>query len=287
MPEEALSNPRLISYLVEKLSNMVTSIVDTHAHLDMAPFDQDRNEVISRAKLAGVSTIITVGIDIGSSRQAVKLADKYQHIWATTGFHPHEASRVNQEQIDELAVIANHPKIVAIGEIGLDFYRNRSPKEQQFQALEWQLELADKLNLPVIIHSRQADREMLAVLRNWLSSRTQNNKKAVGVIHCFNSDLDIAKKYINMGFYIAFGAYISYPASQHLRTVIRGIPPGRLLLETDCPYLPPQQHRGKRNEPSYLSLTLGIVAEARRTSPDKVATETTQNAYHLFDLNSH
>jgi len=265
---------------------MTISIVDTHAHLDMAPFNQDRNEVISRAKSAGVETIITVGIDLESSRQAIKLADNYPHIWATVGFHPHDASRVNQEHINELAKIAEHPKVVAIGETGLDFYRNRSPREQQFQALEWQLELAAKSNLPVIIHSRQADREMLAVLRSWLSPRTTDNKRAVGVIHCFNSDLDIAKKYIDLGFYIAFGAYISYPASEHLRSVIRGIPPGRLLLETDCPYLPPQQYRGKRNEPSYLPLTLEIVADARRTSMDKVAMETTQNAYNLFNLHT-
>jgi TatD DNase family protein len=263
---------------------MTISIVDTHAHLDMAPFNTDREDVISRAKSAGVSTIITVGVDLDSSRQAIKLADSYSGVWATTGFHPHEASRVNKEQITELAKIADHPRVVAIGEIGLDFYRNRSPKEAQFQALKWQLELADRVSLPVIIHSRQADREMQTTLHHWLSSRKVEDQRPVGVIHCFNNDLDIAREYIDMGFYIAFGAYIGYPASQHLRTVISKIPSDRLLLETDCPFLPPQQHRGKRNEPSYLPLTLGVVVEARKTSPDQVALETKQNAYKLFNL---
>jgi TatD DNase family protein len=263
---------------------MTLSIVDTHAHLDMAPFDKDREGVIARAKSIGVHTVITVGIDLDSSRQAVKLADSYPDVWATTGFHPHDASRVKKEHITELAKIADHPRVVAIGEIGLDFYRNRSPKEAQFQALKWQLELADQVNLPVIIHSRQADKEIQTTLRQWLSSRKIEHQKPAGVIHCFNNDLDIALEYISMGFYIAFGAYIGYPASQHLRIVVSKIPSDRLLLETDCPFLPPQQHRGKRNEPSYLPLTLGIVAEARKTSPEQIALETTQNAYNLFNL---
>ncbi len=265
---------------------MTISIVDSHAHLDMAPFNNDRSVVISRAKSAGVTTIINVGIDLDSSRQAIKLAEEHPHIWATVGFHPHEARLVKKADITELAKMAGHPKVVAIGEIGLDFYRNRSPRESQFQAFDWQLELADQLNLPVVIHSRQADIETQTTLNRWLSSRTMNPEKPAGVIHCFNSDLDIAYKYIDMGFYLAFGAYIGYPASQHLKYVVSEIPPDRLLLETDCPFLPPQQYRSKRNEPSYLRLTLGLMADARKTTQEKLAEETTYNAYKLFNIPS-
>ncbi len=261
---------------------MKLSIVDTHAHLDMAPFDKDRAEVISSAKNAGVSTIITVGTDLESSRKAIGIAENYSGVLATVGFHPHEAARLKRETIVKLAEVANHPRVVAIGEIGLDFYRNRAPRTLQLQALKWQLELAAEINLPVIIHSRQAKKDMLTLLHDWTSSYKQQSGQPRGVIHCFSDDVETAQRYLDMGFFISFGAYIGYPSSGHLNNVIRSIPPDRLVIETDSPFLPPQSYRGKRNEPTYLPLTATVLAEIRQVSLETIAKDTTQNAYHLF-----
>jgi len=258
------------------------SMIDTHAHLDMAPFDRDRTEVIARARDAGVSMIITVGTDLESSRKAVNLAEKYPEVLATAGFHPHEAARVKKVDMANLAEIAKHPSVVAIGEIGLDFYGNRAPRETQLQALQWQLELAERLDLPVIIHCRQAEQDMLPVLHNWASSDKRPDGQPRGVIHCFSGDIETAQQYLDMGFFISFGAYIGYPSSLHLGNVIRSIPQDRLVVETDCPFLPPQGQRGKRNEPVYLPLTVGVLAKIREVSPETAAKETTRNAHHLF-----
>jgi len=261
---------------------MKLSIVDTHAHLDMATFNKDRTEVIVRALDAGISTIITVGIDLVSSRKAIKLAENHAEVLATVGFHPHEASGVREADIANLAKVANHPRVVAIGEVGLDFYRNYSPREAQLQVLKWQLELAVKLDLPVIIHCRQAEKDMLTLLRDWSSSHKRPNGQPRGVIHCFSGDIDTARQYLDMGFFISVGAYIGYPSSHRIHNVIKSIPQDRLMVETDSPFLPPRSHRGKRNEPAYLPLTVGLLAEIRQVSPETVARETTQNAHHLF-----
>lgn len=260
---------------------MKPSTVDVHAHLDMAHFNEDRAEVISRALDAGVSTIITVGIDLESSRRAIKLAESYPEVLATVGFHPHGAIRVTEADVANLAKIADHPRVVAIGEAGLDFYRNKSPREAQLQVLKWQLELAAELNLPIVIHCRQAEKDMLALLHDWTSNK-HSNEQPRGVIHCFSGDIDTARQYLGMGFFISVGAYIGYPSSLHTHNAIRSIPKDRLLVETDSPFLPPQSYRGKRNEPAYLPLTVGLLAEIRQVSPETVARETTQNARQLF-----
>jgi len=261
---------------------MKLSIVDTHAHLDMAPFNKDRNEVIARALDSGVGTIVTVGIDLESSQRAIELAESHSEVLAAVGFHPNDAAGVRESDIDNLAGIANHSRVVAIGETGLDFYRDKSPREVQLRVLKWQLELAVKLDLPVIIHCRQADRDMLALLRNWTSSHKRPGGKPVGVIHCFSGDIDTARQYLDMGFFISLGAYIGYPSLIHMRSVIKSLPPDRLVVETDSPFLPPQSHRGKRNEPAYLPLTVRLLADIRQVSPETIARETTRNARYLF-----
>jgi len=258
------------------------SIVDTHAHLDMARFGKDRAEVIDRALDSGVSTIVTVGIDLESSRKAIRLAESYSGVLAAVGFHPHEAAGVTEADIDDLARIADLPRVVAIGEAGLDFYRNRSPREAQLQVLEWQLGLAVELDLPVVIHCRQAENDMLPLLRNWTANHRQPGRLSTGVIHCFSGDVDLARQYLDMGFHISFGAYIGYPSSRHLHSVIRSIPQDRLVVETDSPFLPPQSHRGKRNEPAYITLTVQLLADIRQVPPETLARETTQNAHQLF-----
>jgi TatD DNase family protein len=263
---------------------MELSIVDIHAHLDMDSFNRDRTEVIARALEVGVSTIITVGTDLESSKNAIRLAESHAEVLASVGFDPHEASKVKKEDIADLAKMAQHPRVVAIGEIGLDFYRNYSSREAQLQVLEWQLGLATRLDLPVVIHCRQAEKDMLTLLRDWTSSHNAPKGQPRGVIHCFSGDIGTAQQYLDMGFFISLGAYIGYPSSRHIYDVIRAIPRDRLVLETDSPFLPPQAHRGQRNEPSYLPLTAGLLAEIRGVSPETIARETTRNARHLFRI---
>ncbi|MBI2287749.1 MAG: TatD family hydrolase [Chloroflexi bacterium] len=257
-------------------------IVDTHAHLDMDAFAKDRPEAIARALKAGVAMMITVGTSLESSKKAIELAEKYPEILATVGIHPHDVAGVDKTYIARLAEIASHPRVVAIGEVGLDFYRNYSPHEAQLQALKWQLDLAAKLQLPVIIHCRQAEKDMLKLLHDWVSSRKSPQEESPGVIHCFSGNSDTAHQYLDMGFYLSLGAYIGYTASQSWHHVIREIPADRLLVETDCPFLPPPSYRGQRNEPSYIPLTVETLARIRDESPEMVARETTQNAQRLF-----
>ena len=258
--------------------------MDTHAHLDMPLFDKDRAGVIAYARDSGVDSIITIGIDLASSRRAVELAEGYPEIVAAVGCHPHSAAGVNEKDIAELERLAVHDRVVAIGEVGLDFYRDYSPRAVQLQVLKWQLKLAAELKLPVIIHSRQADEAILPVLSDWHADCRRLAIEPRGVIYCFNGQESMARKYLDMGFYISFGAYIGYPAAQKLPPVIREIPVDRLLVETDCPYLPPQGRRGQRNEPAYLPLTVKRLAEIRGVTPAQIARETTENARYLFCL---
>ncbi len=266
------------------MTGLDLSIVDTHAHLDMNAFDRDLTDVIARALDAGVSTIITVGTNLESSKKAVKLAERYPGILATAGFHPHDVATVNKANITNLAEIAKHPKVVAIGEVGLDFYRNYSPQEKQLEVMEWQLDIAVELNLPIIVHCRQAEKDMLNLLRDWVSRHKICHGQRQGVIHCFSGDSDAARQYLDLGFYLSLGAYIGYPASGNAYSVIRNIPEDRLLVETDCPFLPPQSHRGRRNEPAYLPLTVEALAQIREESSETVARITTENAHRLFRL---
>ncbi len=263
------------------------SMIDTHAHLDMTAFDKDRSEVIARARDAGVEKIISIGIDLESSQAAVRLAEKYTEVLATVGFHPSEANQMKEADVAGLSQLATHPTVVALGEMGLDFYRNLSSREAQLQALKWQLEVAARLNLPVIIHCRQAERDMLKLLRDWASQYPEPKEYPRGVIHCFSGDLDTARQYLDMGFFLSLGAYISYPSSRYAYNTIRSLPLDRLVVETDCPFLPPQSHRGQRNEPAYLPLTVQLLAEIREMAPEALADATTQNACHLFHLEHH
>lgn len=262
------------------------NIIDTHAHLDMPEFNSDRDEVIRRAMDCGVTTIVTVGIDLQSSRQAIDLAGKYPGILAAVGIHPQESKGVKKKDVDELAEMALHPRVVAIGEMGLDFYRNYSPREAQPPVLQWELEVAQKTGLPIIVHCRQAQKEIQEVLATWCESYRLPEGKARGVIHCFNGDLKTAKLYIEMGFYISVGGYIGYPSAGELRNTIKRIPADKLVVETDCPFLPPQKYRGQRNEPVYTLITLGVLAEIKGVSEEEIADRTTQNAIRLFNIDS-
>jgi TatD DNase family protein len=265
---------------------LTLNVIDTHAHLDMPEFDQDREAVITRALDAGVTMINTIGVDVASSRKAIELAEKYPGVFATVGIHPQEAEKASKEDIAQLAELARHPRVVAVGEMGLDFYRENSSHESQLRVLQWELDLAKTVGLPVVIHSRQAQETILPILQNWAGSYSLPEGKPRGVLHSFNrdSDIEIARKYLEMGFFISVGAYIGYPSSAQLRETLKDIPLDRLVVETDCPYLPPQKLRGKRNEPSYVLFTLGVLAEVKNMTPEEMAVITTQNAKRLFNL---
>ena len=261
---------------------MEIKIIDTHAHLDMPEFDLDRLDVLQRAAKSGVKTIVTIGIDVNSSRKAIDLAQQHSNIFASIGIHPQESLNVTAEDIAQLEYLSRQPRVVALGEMGLDFHRNPVPRDTQLQVFNQQLELANKIALPIIIHCRQAVPDMLEILGKWSSASGLQGPK--GIIHCFSGELATARQYIDMGFYIALGAYIGYPSSQSFREVIRDIPLSRLVLETDCPFLPPQLYRGKRNEPSYTALTLQVLADIKMLTLEEAARQTTANAQAVFRL---
>jgi TatD DNase family protein len=254
------------------------SIIDTHAHLDADEFACDVDAVIVQAVEAGVSRIITAGTSVASSEKVIALAEKYPLVFAAVGIHPQEIAGVQKEDIKRIAELAKHLKVVALGEMGLDFHRSVVHKDAQIQGLKWQLELATELHLPVIIHVRQATDEMIKILDEWV---TESHVETPGVIHCFQENLPVAKTFLEMGFYLSLGGYISYPSS-HLSTVIKSIPKNRLLLETDCPYLPPQQFRGQRNEPAYITYTVETMAGMLGMTAEKVANMMTENAIRLL-----
>ena len=256
------------------------SLVDTHAHLNMSEFDADREEVINRARAAGVGEIIVIGIDVPSSQQAIDIAEQNHGIMATVGIHPHEASLPTRADITRLARLAEHPAVVGIGEIGLDFYRDYSPRDRQLEVLDWQLDLAAELGLPVVIHCRETHEDMLCILRTWIARHAK--RQPSGVIHCFMGDGKTARQYLEMGFYLSLGAYIGYPANTDLHEVIRNVPANRLMVETDCPFLAPQQYRGQRNEPAYVRHAAEELAKIRGVPFETIARETTQNARRLF-----
>jgi TatD DNase family protein len=258
------------------------TLVDTHAHLDADEFDTDRDEVIARAHDAGVTTIITVGTSVNSGQRSIGLTEQYPDILVEVGIHPHAASTATEVDVDGIARLAEHEKVVAIGEIGLDFYRDYSPHDSQLRVFQQQLETATHLDLPVAIHCRQAHEEMLAILHDWTTRHPE--RSAPGVIHCFMGDIETARGYLQMGFYLSLGGYITYPANRNAHDVIRFIPADRLMVETDCPFLTPQRYRGQRNEPSYVRYTAEELSAIRGVPLETLARETTENARRLFGL---
>lgn len=259
-------------------------IVDTHAHLYDPIFDRDRDEVIRRALREGVGAIIAVGTDLDSSRVSVELAQAYPWVYAAVGFHPHDASRLTLEALDELASLAAHPKVVAIGEIGLDYYRKLSPKEAQGKALEAQLELASSLELPVVVHCRDAHAETLAILRLWAGRRSLKTGGHFGVMHCFSGDEQEGMELIGMGFMVSFAGPITFPRAQRPKHVAGKLPVTELLVETDCPYLTPSENYGQRNEPAFVWAVARGLAEAREIPLEEMASITNRNAQKLFGL---
>ena len=253
-------------------------LVDSHAHLDIRDFDNDRPDVIDRAVSGGLTNIITIGIDVGSSLRALELARKHAFIYASVGLHPHNANTFDSQELDSLAQIASDSKIVAWGEIGLDFYRRYSPRDDQLRSFQQQLETANDLDLPVIIHDRDAHDDVFKVLKKM----GKGEKK--GVIHCYSGDQDLAAAFIELGYYISIPGTVTYKKASHVRDVASSIPMERMLIETDAPFLTPVPKRGKRNEPLFVTYTAQEIARLRNIKFEEVARKTAENAQTLFGL---
>jgi TatD DNase family protein len=253
-------------------------LIDTHAHLEMREFNDDREDVIRRAREAGVEYIITIGTTVESSRDAVLLAEKYDFIYAAIGIHPHEVKDILHPAYDIIRHFAQHKKVVAYGEIGLDYHYEHSPRSDQKRKFRDMLREARELDLPVIIHDRDAHEDILQILsEEW-------SPDLGGVMHCFSGDIVMAKKLIEMGFSLSVAGPVTFPRAESLREVVQQIPIEHLLVETDAPYLAPQPARGKRNEPAFVRHTAEAVAKIKGLSYDDVARITGFNAMQLFGI---
>lgn len=251
-------------------------LFDSHLHLDDEAFDGDREAVLARARAAGVRGFVTVGTSLDSCRRAVALARQHPDVFAAVAIHPHDAADATPEALETLAALARNPRVVAVGETGLDYYRNFAPRDVQQQAFRAHLALARALDLPVIVHDRDAHADVLRIL--------QEEGPARVVMHCFSGSLEIARTCLDRGYYLGLGGPLTYRNARRAVEVAAFVPPDRLLLETDAPYLPPEPHRGLRNEPAYLPLIARSVAAARGVSAGTIAEIATANARAAFGL---
>lgn len=253
-------------------------LVDTHAHVQMPQFDADRGTVIAAAFADGVGQLIVPGVDVPTSRSAIALAAAYPgRVFAAVGTHPHDAKTLDGAALDAERELAGAPGVVAIGEIGLDFYRDHSPRDVQRQALVAQLALARELDLPVILHNRDSAPDLLNLLR-------AHGEGVLGVFHCFSGDIALARQALDLGFWLSFAGPLTFPRSAELAEVAAWAPLDRILIETDSPYLAPQPFRGRRNEPRYIVHTARRLAELRDLPFQEIARASTHNAAALFRL---
>lgn len=251
-------------------------LIDTHCHLDFNEFDADRDAVIQRANDAGINYFINIGATLESSAASCDLAQKYPQIYASVGVHPHDAKTFDLAAEKRLKELAGFNKVVAIGETGLDYYRNLSKPDDQKRTFIKQIALAKELNLPLVIHSRQAEADLLQILKA--------DKPAQAVIHCFSGDENFLRECLDLGFFISFTCNITYKKAQGLREIVKLTPLDRLMLETDAPYLSAEGFRGKRNEPFQVKLLAYQVGQIKNLSFEEIAHQTTQNAKRFFKI---
>jgi len=257
---------------------MTNSLIDSHAHLELEPLVQDSVGVLERATEAGIIAIVTVGTNIPDAEKALEIADRFDKVFVSIGVHPHNAKEVHEGTFTIMEELSKHPKVVAYGEIGLDFFRNRSPQSVQVSVFADQLELAKKLTKPVVIHLRNAYEQGMEMLEKAAPF------DAGGVIHCFSGDQKDADRALEMGFYISSPGTVTYKKNDKLRTILSTVPENRILLETDAPFLTPEPLRGKGNEPAFIVHTARKVAEIRNVSIEEISRVTTANAIRLFRL---
>ena len=251
-------------------------LTDSHAHLDDARFAADREALIQRAWDSGVRRILTIGIGTGPDDMGcgIPVAEAYAWVFASVGIHPHDASKVEERHFEMMEQLAKHPKVLAIGETGLDYHYDNSPRDVQREVFRRELQLAAKLDLPAIIHTREADTDTEEILRAVGPAR--------GVFHCFSSGPALAEAALEMGFMISFSGIVTFPSARSVAEIARNVPADRLLVETDCPYLAPVPHRGKRNEPAFVVETARFLADVRGITLEQLALETSENFTRLF-----
>lgn len=253
-------------------------LIDSHAHLDDERFDRDRDRLIKSLKELGVDLVINPGADLNSSIKAVSLSEQYDNIYAAVGVHPHSAKEMDDSTIDILKSFTNREKVIAIGEIGLDYYYDNSPRDIQQKKFIEQLNLAKEVDLPVIIHTREAAKDTFDIIKEAQDGSLE------GVMHCFSGSVEMAMEYIKLGFYISLGGPVTFKNARVSKEVAKAIPLDKLMIETDAPYLTPEPYRGKRNEPFYVRYVAGMIAELRGITFEEVATKTSENARQLFNI---
>jgi TatD DNase family protein len=256
-------------------------LIDSHCHIDFPQFDEDREAMLSRAQAAGVNTILAIGVGPGPEKldAAIPYAEQHDWIYTTVGIHPHEAKDVTPAHLETLAKLAQHPKVIAWGEIGLDYYYDHSPRDVQQRAFREQMELAQAAKLPLIIHCRDAWSDCLDMLdKCWKPTGLG------GILHCFASTIGDARRGLDMGFMVSFTGNLTYPKAQNIRDVAKDLPPENILIETDSPYLAPQPMRGKRNEPAYVAEVAKALANVRNLGTEETAAVTSANFRRFFHL---
>ncbi|MDQ0485105.1 TatD family hydrolase [Guptibacillus hwajinpoensis] len=253
-------------------------LFDTHTHLNVEQFSEDQKEVIERAQAAGVSKMVVVGFDRETIIQAMALVEEYDFLYAAVGWHPVDAIDMTDEDLEWIEQLAEHPKVVAIGEMGLDYHWDKSPHDIQKDVFRRQIQLAKKVDLPIIIHNREATRDVIDVLKE------ENAKEVGGIMHCFAGTVEEANECLDMNFYISLGGPVTFKNAKLPKEVAKEIPIDRLLIETDCPFLAPHPNRGKRNEPSYVKLVAEQIADLKEMDYEELAERTTENAMNLFGI---
>ncbi|NLW40507.1 MAG: TatD family hydrolase [Tissierellia bacterium] len=253
-------------------------LIDSHAHLDDRRFDRDRDRLIKSLKEFGVELVINPGADLSSSIKAVSLAEEYDNIYAAVGVHPDSAKEMDESTIGLLKSFTNREKVIAIGEIGLDYYYDNSPRDVQRKRFIEQLNLAKEVNLPVIIHSREANKDTFDILKEAQDGSLR------GVMHCFSGSVEMAMEYIKLGFYISLAGPVTFKNARVPKEVAKAVPLDKLMIETDAPYLTPEPYRGKRNEPIYVRYVAGTIAELKGLTFEEVAKQTAENTKRLFNI---
>ncbi|MBO1004735.1 TatD family hydrolase [Pseudogracilibacillus auburnensis] len=253
-------------------------LFDTHVHLNADQFSEDMDETIARAQANGVSYMVVVGFDRPTITKAIEIVEEYDFIYASVGWHPVDAIDMTEEDLIWLEEVAKHPKVVALGEMGLDYHWDKSPKDIQKEVFRKQIELAKKINLPIIIHNRDATKDIVHILRE------ESAGEVGGIMHCYSGSAEVAKQCIDLNFYISLGGPVTFKNAKKPKEVAKQVPLDRLLIETDCPYLAPHPYRGKRNEPAYVRLVAEEIAELKGLDIETVAEATTKNAKKVFGI---
>lgn len=253
-------------------------LFDTHVHLNAEQYNDDLEEVISRALETGVSNMVVVGFDRPTIEKAIELVDKYDFLYASVGWHPVDAIDMTENDLLWIEELAAHPKVVALGEMGLDYHWDKSPKDIQKEVLRKQIQLAKKVKLPIIIHNREATADIMEILKE------EGAQEVGGIMHCFSGSPETAREFVNMNFYISLGGPVTFKNAKKPKGVAAEIPLEKLLIETDCPYLTPHPYRGKRNEPSYVKLVAEQIAEIKGLPYEEVAEATAKNARKFFGI---